>query len=168
MKKHLWKIVTAMRHWSAITKSDIITCEFCDAHATYSSCLVDGDDVVQELHWHCDPHGNRAIAILERTRNEDLTLVVQPRHWMHIWKVGFVRCKGCNNDSRAVATLIDEDGEVVSQTMYCDIHAPRPARTAARTIDPNDFESQMKFGLGFSIRPSDGSVRFAEDGIADE
>jgi hypothetical protein len=80
-------------------------------------------------------------------------LVVHPRHWMHIWKVGFRRCASCSRDSRVIATLIDDTGKTIEQTMYCEAHAP----TGDSSVGANDIESQLKFGLGFSgqITPDD-------------
>ena len=65
MDKSNWKIVTAMRHWSAADPSSVIACEYCTTHSTYSSSLVDNNGVTQETHFHCDPHGDEAIAILD-------------------------------------------------------------------------------------------------------
>ena len=65
MDKSNWKIVTAMRHWSAADPSSVVACEYCTAHSTYTSSLVDNTRVTHETHFPFDPHGDEAIALLE-------------------------------------------------------------------------------------------------------
>ena len=148
MDKSNWKIVTAMRHWSAADPSSVIACEYCTAHSTYTSSLVDNNGVTQETHFHCDPHGDEAIAILEERRRAGQRWVVAERHWMHIWKVGYKPCVLCRADSRIVATRLDHEGEVISQELYCAPHAPRPTEPLQNTAGLSEVEFDLLFRFG--------------------
>ena len=79
-----------------------------------------------------------------------LRLEIHPRHWMHIWKVGRVPCAKCGDDSRFIVSFLDTNDEIVSQTMYCEHHAPRPLPRTPPNQDFADISSQLRFGLGFS------------------
>ncbi len=139
-----------MRHWSASNPSEVISCEYCAAHATYTTSLVDEEGVAQETHFHCDPHGDDVIALLNGRRREGQRWIVEERHWMHIWKVGFKQCTSCQGDSRFIATLLDEEGNFVLQEMYCKPHAPQGTETYVRTGDASDIETDLLFRLGGS------------------
>lgn len=152
MDKSNWKIVTAMRHWSAADPSSVIACEYCTAHSTYTSSLVDTSGTIQEVHFHCDPHGDEAIALLDARRREGQRWVVEERHWMHIWKVGFKRCVSCRADSRFVATRLDDQGEIISQELYCKHHAPPATETIERTGDTDDVVTDLTYRFGSSHR----------------
>jgi hypothetical protein len=161
MKQPSLRIVTAMRHWSAAVKSDIISCEYCSAHATYTSSLVDSNDITQEVHYHCDPHGDEAIALLETRRHHDQHWVVAERHWMHIWKVGYKPCVSCRADSRFIATQLDSTGDVIVQELYCARHAPASTQALENTKGLNQIEFDLLFRFG-------GCYPVATDGETDE
>ena len=75
------------------------------------------------------------------------------RHWMHIWKVGYRPCISCNRDSRVVASLLDDDGEIVEQKLFCEEHAPRIVNSERNT--PSDVDPitsiNLELGATFSI-----------------
>jgi hypothetical protein len=76
--------------------------------------------------------------------------IVEERHWMHIWKVGYTPCVSCRADSRYVATLLDDEGSVTTQEMYCASHAPQSSETYERTGEATDIETDLTFRLGGS------------------
>ena len=78
--------------------------------------------------------------------------IVEERHWMHIWKVGFKSCVSCRADSRFVATQLDEHGEVVVQELYCKRHAPKATEQIERTGEVDDVVTDLTFRFGSSHR----------------
>ena len=104
------------------------------------------------MHFHCDPHGDEAIALLNARCREGQRWIVEERHWMHIWKVGFKRCLACRADSRFVATRLDDQGEIVGQELYCKHHAPPATETIERTGDADDVTTDLTFRFGSSHR----------------
>ena len=82
-------------------------------------------------------------------------LVVAKRHWMHIWKVGHKPCVVCHADSRVIATLVDENDEFVSQTLYCDKHAPALTAIESTGTPAGDVVRDITFGLGASFSVTD-------------
>ena len=159
MNKSKWKIVTAMRHWSAADPSSVISCEYCTAHSTYTTSLVDDQGGAHEVRFHCDPHGDDAIALLESLQREGQRWVVEERHWMHIWKVGHKSCVSCRADSRFIATRLDDHGEIVVQDFYCKRHAPKATEQIERTGEVDDVVTDLTFRFGSSHR-----VTFDESG----
>ncbi len=139
-----------MRHWSAANPSEVIACEYCTAHATYMTSLIDDDGLNQEMHFHCDPHGDDVIALLNSRRREGQRWIVEERHWMHIWKAGFKQCVSCRADSRFVATRLDDEGNVIAQELYCTPHAPQGTEPYVRTGEASDIERDLIFCLGGS------------------
>ena len=150
MDKSKWKIVTAMRHWSAADPSSVIACKYCTAHSTYTTSLVDEFGTTHEVHFHCDPHGDNAIALLESLQREGQRWIVEERHWMHIWKVGFKSCVSCHADSRFVATQLNETGEIIVQDFYCKCHAPKATEEIARTGEVDDVVTDLTYRFGSS------------------
>ena len=83
---------------------------------------------------------------------DDQRWIVEERHWMHIWKVGFKSCVSCRADSRFVATQLDEHGEVVVQELYCKRHAPKATEQIERTGEVDDVVTDLTFRFGSSHR----------------
>ena len=109
--------------------------------------------------FHCDPHGDDAIACLESLQREGQCWIVEERHWMHIWKVGFKSCVLCRADSRFVATRLDENGEIVVQELYCKRHAPTATEEIDRTGEVDDVITDLTYQFGSTYR-----VTFDESG----
>ena len=149
MDKHTWKVVTTHRHWSAARKNPNPTCEACNQHASWTSHLRDDEGNAHDIHWHCEEHADKFVGALEAERRVGFRVVVSPRHWMHIWKVGHKRCVNCSNDSRYVVSLLDPNGHHVHADLYCSIHAPvRTESTQAPESD--DVTDSVRFELGGS------------------
>lgn len=161
MDKSKWKIVTAMRHWSAADPSSVISCEYCTAHSTYTTSLVDDQGGTHEVRFHCDPHGDDAIALLESLQREGQRWIVEERHWMHIWKVGYKPCVSCRADSRFIATQLDSTGDIIVQELYCARHAPASTQALENTKGLNQIEFDLLFRFG-------GCYPVATDGETDE
>ena len=151
MDKLAWRIVTALRHSPIHLTSAVPTCEYCNSPALYSSSLMDEQEAVREVHWHCKGHQNPAVEALEHTKYEGLRSVIRERHWMHIWRVGRVACKRCPNDSRVVVSLLNDASEVVEQMMFCDRHAPAMDDTMSNDPYPGNIVDDVMLGLGASF-----------------
>ena len=82
-------------------------------------------------------------------------LIVAKRHWMHIWKVGHKPCAVCHADSRVIATLLDRDGAYVSETHYCEKHAPELSELESTGSVLGDAVRDITFGLGASFSVTD-------------
>ena len=157
MEKHTWRIQSRLHLWSASQPDTVKQCEYCTAYATYSSVLIDNEKTEHELHWHCDTHQPDAIRALDEVRYEGLTWVFNDRHWMHIWKVGHKGCVTCRRDSRVIASLLDPDGEILEQRMYCQNHATWTGNSGRSATNASDPISRLNLELGasFTIRQTD-------------
>lgn len=60
MEQDTQQIITARRHWRAMAKDSGIMCDSCDNAATSSSSRISSDDIILEVHWHCDMHSPSA------------------------------------------------------------------------------------------------------------
>ena len=80
--------------------------------------------------------------------------IVEERHWMHIWKVGYKSCVSCRSDSRFVATRVDEGGGIVVQDFYCKRHAPKATEKIERTGEVDDVVTDLTFRFGSSFQVS--------------
>lgn len=149
MDKHNWRVVSIPRQWSAASTTPNPSCEACGRQGTWTSHLRDEEGNVHDLHWHCESHADKFLAALEAERWVGLRVIVSPRHWMHIWKVGHKRCVNCDRDSRFVVSLLDSEGEIAHTVLYCSIHAPvRTESTQAPESD--DVTDSVRFELGGS------------------
>ena len=82
-------------------------------------------------------------------------LIVAKRHWMHVWKVRNQLCVVCGADSRVIATLVDENDEFVSQTLYCNDHTPELTELESTGSPAGDVVRDITFGLGASFSVTD-------------
>ena len=82
-------------------------------------------------------------------------LIVAKRHWMHVWKVRNQLCVVCGADSRVIATLVDQNDEFVSQTLYCNEHAPELTELESTGSPAGDVVRDITFGLGASFSVTD-------------
>ena len=82
-------------------------------------------------------------------------LVVAKRHWMHVWKVRNQLCVVCGADSRVIATLVNENDEFVSQTLYGNDHAPELTELVSTGSSEVDIVRDITFRLGASFSVTD-------------
>jgi hypothetical protein len=79
--------------------------------------------------------------------------IYRDRHWMHIWKVGYQSCISCRNDSRVVASLLDEAGGVVEQKLFCEDHAPWRGISGRWAKPSDDSLTDINLELGATFEP---------------